>query len=47
MTKFLMGMAVCAVLFQRLDVALVWSMAAALWGLLCELGRMSKARAGK
>lgn len=47
MTSFLFGMAACAVLFQRLDVALVWSMAATLWGLLRELARMSKARAGK
>jgi hypothetical protein len=47
MTSFLFGMAACAVLFQRLDVALVWSMAAALWGLLRELARMSKARAGR
>ena len=47
MTSFLCGMAVCAVLFQCLDVALVWGMAAALWALLRELERMSKARAGR
>jgi hypothetical protein len=40
MTSFLAGMAVCAVLFQRFDVALAWAMAAALWALLSELRRL-------
>jgi hypothetical protein len=47
MTNFLAGMAVCAVLFQRLDVASVWFVAAALSSLLSDFRCGDKARAGK
>lgn len=47
MTSFLFGMAACAVLFQRLDVALAWGVAAALWALLSEMRRNGYGRAGR
>ncbi|MHC3750709.1 hypothetical protein ACYKDZ_17715 [Stutzerimonas stutzeri] len=46
MTNFIAGMAVCAVLFQRLDVAAVWFVAAALSLLISDF-RGAKARDGK
>lgn len=46
MTNFIAGMAVCAVLFQRFDVAAVWFVAAALSSLISDFFG-AKARAGK
>lgn len=46
MNKFFAGMAVCAVLFQRFDVAAVWFVAAALSSLISDFFG-AKARDGK